>query len=165
MRTLHHVREMLHRVQSVASVAAVFGGIIAAASAQDRDLQSDLQNLNVRHASAHYALAGTVTDEKLEHYGQALEHVYREYAKGFSELLAKPRQSDAGEGAAEKFSVVVLAHADEYAEFTKAYFGESAEHTTGMFVPSASLLVIRDGRDRDCSSWDMAPSRTRGAPP
>lgn len=144
MRTLHHVREMLRRVQSVASVVAVVGGIITAAPAQDRDLQSDLQDLNVRQASAHYALAGTVTDEKLEHYGQALEHVYREYAKGFSELLAKP-----GEGAAETFNVVVLARADEYAEFTKAYFGDSAEHTTGMFVPSASLLVIRDGRDRE----------------
>ena len=149
MRESHQAHGMLTRAQEFMFLAAVFGGLVVVAAAQVRDLQSDLQNLNVRHATSHYALAGTVTDVKLKLYGQALEHVYREYAKGFAELLADPRENNAGDGSAKKFNVVVLAHADEYTEFTNAYFGKWAEHTSGMFVPTASLLVIRDGRDRE----------------
>ena len=122
--------------------------ILCSTTGQDRDLFSDLKDLNVRHTTAHYALAGTVSDGKLRDYAQALELAYREYAKGFGELLdrQKPGRDD---DAADRFRVVILAKSAEYKEFTRAYFGERAEHSTGQFVPAARLLIIRDSKDRE----------------
>ena len=121
--------------------------ILCSVAGQDRDLFSDLKDLNVRHRTAHYALAGTVSEAKLRDYGQALELAYREYAKGFGELLDLQEKNRA-DRAAELFRVVILAKSAEYKEFTSAYFGEGAEHSTGQFVPAARLLVIRDSDDR-----------------
>ena len=66
----------------------------AFAFAQLGDLQSDLAKLNVRHRTEHYAIAGTASDARLAEYGRCLEYIYREYANGFSELLAT-QQTDA----------------------------------------------------------------------
>ncbi len=126
--------------------AAVFAFLSATLPGQQRDLKSDLSNLNERHKTAHYVLAGTVSDAKLKHYGQALEFVYREYAKGFGDLLDRPKTKK-GDEASERFKVVIIAKAAEYEEFTKAYFGTAAEHSAGLFVPSANLLVILDRPD------------------
>ena len=54
---------------------AIVGILANSAPAQKRDLESDLSNLNERHKTAHYVLAGTVSDAKLKDYGQALEFV------------------------------------------------------------------------------------------
>ena len=51
---------------------------VAVAWSQTRDLRGDLQNLNVRHRTGHYALAGTVSDARLAEYGKYLEYIYRE---------------------------------------------------------------------------------------
>jgi len=131
-----------------AVVATLSAMILCLAPSQGRDLHSDLKGLNVRHTTAHYALAGTVTDAKLRDYGQALELAHREYANGFGEMLdrKKPGRDD---NAVERFRVVILAKAAEYEEFTGAYFGEGAENTTGQFVPATKLLIIRDQEDRE----------------
>ncbi len=63
------------------------GLLTPAAYAQFGDLKDKLEELNVRLTTDHYVLAGTVTDERLELYAEALEYVYREYQSGFSELL------------------------------------------------------------------------------
>ncbi len=130
------------------ALAACLAMTATAAGGSQRDLRSDLKNLNVRYTTEHYALAGTAADAKLQHYGEALEYVYREYATGFSELLEK---QDAGsdKDAVARFNVVVLATADEYTEFTEAYFQGGMEHTTGIFVASVNLLIIRDTGDRE----------------
>jgi hypothetical protein len=57
------------------------------ATAQRSNLAEKLGELNVRHASEHYALAGTVADARLEEYGRALEWIYGEYAQGFTKLF------------------------------------------------------------------------------
>jgi len=125
--------------------------ILTAANAQDRDLFADLKDLNVRHTTPHYALAGTVTDARLREYGQALELAYREYAAGFGELLQPRGKQDArgkNEETPDRFRVVVLAKAEEYKEFTRAYFDSGAEYSTGLFVSAAKLLIIQDTDDR-----------------
>jgi len=114
---------------------------------QQRDLRHDLQGLHIRHTTAHYAMAGTISDAKLAQYGEALEFIHREYAKGFGELLAK-KTSEKKEAAEDKFHVVVLAKETEYHEFVGAYFGASAESSSGLFVPSVNLLVILDRSDQ-----------------
>ena len=121
---------------------------ISAVENPKRNLQGDLKKLNVRLNTEHYALAGTINDAKLGNYGEALEYVYREYATGFGGLFDQ-QDVEVGKDAAERFNVVILAKTAEYTEFTKAYFRDGAEHTSGIFVPSAKLLIIRDGRDRD----------------
>lgn len=68
-----------------------------AAFAQFTNLKDKLKELNVRVTTDHYILAGTVTDERLQIYANALEYIYREYETGFSELLEdqgeEPRKS------------------------------------------------------------------------
>ncbi|HEY3246135.1 MAG TPA: hypothetical protein VGM03_22555 [Phycisphaerae bacterium] len=59
------------------------------------DLSADLSNLNIRHRTEHYALAGTAKQERLTDYGRCLEYIYKEYAKGFTELLTKPGEKPA----------------------------------------------------------------------
>lgn len=129
-------------------VIVLFALSFDAAIAQTRDLHTDLKDLNVRHTTAHYLLAGTVSDATLQHYGQALELAHKEYAKGFDELLDE-RNAGARKATVERFNVVILAKAAEYRELTGAYFGEAAEHSTGMFVPAEKLLIIRDSRNRE----------------
>ena len=130
------------------ALGAFFVITVSAAGDPRRDLRSDVKNLNVRYATEHYALAGTTSDAKLENYGEALEYVYREYAMGFGELFDQ-QEADASKDADKRFNVVILATADEYTEFAKAYFRDGMEHSTGLFAASASLLIIRDGGDRE----------------
>ncbi len=87
----------------------LFAGVLApAAHAQFGDLKDKLKELNVRLTTDHYVLAGTVTDERLELYAQALEYVYREYQAGFSELLEdqqkEARKSGKGKSGRSKSS-------------------------------------------------------------
>ena len=89
-----------------AVATAISAMIVCAAAGQDRDLFSDLENLNVRHTTAHYALAGTVSDAKLRDNGKALELAYREYATGFGELLDRQVKNRA-DLAAEPFRAAV----------------------------------------------------------
>ena len=138
--------------------------------AQTGDLEVDLADLNIRHRTEHYALAGTVTEDRLVEYGRCLEYIHKEYATGFAELLERPadqaptskkgdkdrRPSRKSERSAKKeghsrafsadgaFKVVILATVAQYREFGEAYFGGRAEHTRGLFVPSAQRLLIRD---------------------
>lgn len=62
--------------------------------AQYGELSEKLKELNVRHETDHYVLAGTVTDNRLEMYGRALEYIHREYRKGFSEVLKAQDRED-----------------------------------------------------------------------
>lgn len=126
----------------VLAIIQVFG---IANGGPQRDLRSDLKSLNVRHTTEHYAISGTVSEEKLSRYGRALEYIFREYARGFSELVKKTASPNNPEKAKALFNVVILATAAEYEEFTKAYFDAHAEHTNGLFVPAVDLLIIRDG--------------------
>ena len=64
--------------------------------AKPASLSDDLDKLNVRHRTEHYAIAGTITDPRLAEYGRCLEYIYKEYAKGFSELLAAAPSVNAG---------------------------------------------------------------------
>ncbi len=125
--------------------------------AQPRELGSDVENLNVRHSTKHYALAGSVSQDKLIEYGRCLEFIHAEYEKGFGDLLSKssvttPNRSPDKDGVRHEddtntsslFRVVILGSKKDYREFTRAYFGQFAEHTAGMFVPSVELLIILD---------------------
>ena len=79
-------------------IAAVVWLMPPACLAQRGDLAEKLKELNVRLETDHYVLAGTVTDSRLELYGQALEHIYREYRKGFSEVLKSQEKKDRKSG-------------------------------------------------------------------
>ncbi len=133
----------------------------AGAPGQRADLRSDLAKLNVRQRTEHYALAGTVSEARLTEYGRCLEYIYKEYAKGFSDLLA-PAQPPVRLGASKEitqanpsevtslsekdigFPVIVYAKDDEYLEFSQKYFAGDLEHTRGAFVPALKLLIVRD---------------------
>lgn len=158
-------------VRSPAISCTVAGSCLIAASApksalaQKANLRADLDNLNVRHQTEHYAMAGTVSDARLQDYGQCLEFIYKEYATGFAELTSNeaaapddqpvhadpdhkmksrsPMRGDFG----GRFPVIILAKADEYDQFGARYFPESLEHTRGVFLRSLKLLVIRDDSD------------------
>lgn len=54
---------------------------------QTRNLHTDLADVVIRLRTDHYALAGTVSDERLADYGRALEYIHQEYATGFAQLL------------------------------------------------------------------------------
>lgn len=115
-------------------------------------LPVDVNNLNIRHRTPHYALAGTASDARLEEYGRCLEYIYREYADGFTELIEEtPAGSATQKGDRrrddDRFKVVIFDKQAEYNEFGAAYFGRGAEHTTGMFVGGVELLLICDARD------------------
>lgn len=66
--------------------------------AQRGNLSEKLKELNVRLETDHYVLAGTVTDSRLQMYGRALEYIYREYEKGFSEVLKEQDKKDRKSG-------------------------------------------------------------------
>ena len=61
---------------------------------QSNSLSARLKELNVRRQTQHYAFAGTVTDERLDLYADALEYIYCEYEKVFSEVLKEEDESD-----------------------------------------------------------------------
>ncbi len=69
------------------AVSVVALACVAPAAAQRSNLAEKLGELNVRHVTEHYALAGTVADARLEEYGRALEWIYGEYAQGFTKLF------------------------------------------------------------------------------
>jgi len=75
-------------------IAAVAWLTPPACLAQRGNLAEKLKELNVRLETDHYVLAGTVTDSRLELYGQALEYIHREYRKGFSEVLKSQEKED-----------------------------------------------------------------------
>lgn len=127
----------------VAAAASLVAGPLV--FCQTRDLLGDIGDLNIRHTTDHYALAGTVQDQKLVEYGRALEYIYEEYSTGFEELIAGA-QDDRSRRPDRKtrFKVVILATDAEYEEFAGAYFGDFAEHTRGLFISQVQLLVIRD---------------------
>ncbi len=164
-----------HRLYELACLACA-GMLWATTSAwcQTRDLKEDLGRLTIRRQTDHYSLSGTVSDERLAQFGRCLEYIYREYADGFTELLADhPQTKQAGpdvraedrhgkerpEDSAtersepapkdERFKVVIFATLAEYNEFGGAYFGEHVEHTTGLFVPARQLLIICDAGDKN----------------
>ena len=114
-------------------------------NAQTGDLFADLADLNVRKKTAHYALAGTVSEAKLQEFGRCLEYIYSEYATGFAELI-RGGAVDEPNGRKSKtpdlFRVVILATRDQYQEFVRPYFGETAEFSSGLYVNAADLLVI-----------------------
>lgn len=156
------------------------GGAATGTPAQTRSLRSDLGNLNVRLRTDHYAISGTIGDDRLAEYGRALEYIHKEYAAGFARLITrrneqlggsdeladlgrrakgaaprsadhiertpytKPPENDGPAAPDRRFKVVVLSTGAEYQEFTQPYFGGRAEHTRGLFVPGAQLLIIRD---------------------
>ncbi len=70
------------------------------AAAQRSNLAEKLGELNVRHVTEHYALAGTVGDARLEEYGRALEWIYGEYAQGFRKLFEEEEKK--GKAASRK---------------------------------------------------------------
>lgn len=114
-----------------------------------RDLQQDLQKLNVRHTTEHYELAGTIANDRLVDYGRCLEYIHGEFTAGFDQLLSRSAEVQTGKAAAdERFRVIILATQKEYDELTQAYFGTHAEFTRGIFVAAAKLLVISDDGDR-----------------
>ncbi|UCE59874.1 MAG: hypothetical protein JSU63_20820 [Phycisphaerales bacterium] len=114
---------------------------LSVAWGQTRDLGDDLGRLNVRHSTEHYRLAGTVSDVQLAEFGRCLEYIYTEYAKGFGKLLDKP-SDDTASAEDKRFDVVILAKQKEYEEFRQAYFGVYSEHTSGLYIPRAQLLLI-----------------------
>src|SRR5437870_5527214 len=76
--------------------------IVSTASAQG--LAEKIDSLNVRKSTSHYRLAGTVTDTRLATYANALEAIYGEYEKGFSELLKTEHTAAERKSAADKRS-------------------------------------------------------------
>jgi len=151
-----HPAVSLRRYRLVAVVLAA----AAETGAQTRSLLDDVGQLKIRQRTEHYALAGTVPEARLAEYGRALEYVYAEYARGFEGLLAAPvpgRNPESGSNNPDQGTparpppstdrrcvVVVLDTPAQYEEFTRAYFADRAEHTRGLFVAAAGLLVIRD---------------------
>ncbi len=127
-------------------------GATVFAQAPQRDLRDDVEKLHIRHRTAHYALAGTVSAERFAEYGRCLEFIHAEYASGFLELLGREVAPSPAAGPPEgepdtRHRVVILAAAREYDEFTAAYFQGHAEHTRGLYVPGVRLLIIRDDPD------------------
>jgi len=85
----HGARPAARRRKELAACLAllVVAAVVAPAAAQRQVLARKLENLNVRLTTEHYRLAGTVSDERLAMYGQALEYIYREYERGFKSVL------------------------------------------------------------------------------
>lgn len=90
--------------RSALTAAALLVAQVPATRAQPGRLASRLEDLNVRVETEHYALAGTVSESTLEEYGQALEFIYREYARGFDSLLKEKDEGGASGAAAQSRS-------------------------------------------------------------
>jgi hypothetical protein len=140
--------------RAVAGILGVSWVVAQSVQALGGDLRGDLTRLNVRHVTAHYELAGTVSNARLEEYGRCLEYIYAEYARGFGELVPGKVFPVSGRPGAvprgpqlPRFRVIVFDRQAEYDEFARANFDGTAEHTRGLFVPGAELLLIRDEAD------------------
>ncbi len=135
----------------------------ATLAAQTGDLKKDVRDLDIRHRTEHYEIAGTVSQDRLEEYGRCLEYIHAEYARGFEELIGgkdvgthpespsktrskpvNPPKPDPSVEQPDRFKVVVFADGPSYEQFTRSYFRGQAEHTRGLFVPGVDLLLIRD---------------------
>jgi hypothetical protein len=136
------------------------------ALAQKGDLIADIANLDVRHETTHYAIAGTSSDAKLLDYGRCLEYIYLEYARGFAQLTeadANDKRADAEANAKKndkslqaelmsgtvkgRFPVIIFSKPAEYDQFAAKYLPERLEHTRGVYLHSLKLLLIRDDSD------------------
>ncbi len=126
-------------------------------------LARDLDDLEIRHRTAHYAMAGTVDERPLREYGRCLEYVHTEYARGFAKLLKeKPRrgrrtrtpqpadsESEPGEKEkrdpdADRFRVIIFATQQEFLDFTMKYLLLDMEHAGGCYIPRLKLLIVLD---------------------
>ncbi len=126
--------------------------MVPPAWSQTGALPVDVNNLNIRHRTQRYALAGTASDARLAEFGRCLEYIYREYADGFTELIAEPPPGqetgeEDGAGGDGRFKVVIFDKQAHYDEFGRAYFGVRAEHTRGLYVHAVGLLLISDVAD------------------
>jgi hypothetical protein len=139
------------------------------APAQSRDLAADLADLDVRHRTEHYALAGTAAESRLVEYGQYLEYIHAEYTSGFESLLEqaerptraepngrrrrKPAKADSppitSGQLGNRFKVIILRTQREYAHFARQYIGQGSEFSSGMFIPSLELLLILENKDSE----------------
>ena len=95
------------RIVMLAIIPAWTAAASLPAAGQSLDqVREKLEQLNVRHQTKHYRLAGTVSDARFREYGQALEYVHAEYTRGFRSLLkgAKKERSvkKRGSGRAKK---------------------------------------------------------------
>lgn len=77
----------------VAARSGMAGALVLAlcafcATARADDLGERLAELNIRHETKHYVLAGTVSTGRMREYGRALEFIHREYERAFGKLLA-----------------------------------------------------------------------------
>lgn len=151
----------------------------APALAQPRaGLAEKLEELNVRHQTDHFVLAGTVSDERLEEYGRALEWIYGQYTRGFADLLRDEKRANAAQrrkaagarrsnvpqraeqsadseqtsladiDADESHRIIIFAERGEYLTFGSQYI-RGSEHSIGLFLDSANLLLILDQGDAD----------------
>ncbi len=89
------------RIPRLAALVWVAALPSALCFAQPGALNEKLKELNVRSQTEHYVIAGSVPDTRLQTYAQALEYIYREYARGFGEVL-RSGEEDAGQGKASK---------------------------------------------------------------
>ncbi len=80
--------------------AAVAGALVVPAASAQEDLLEKLKQLRIRHTTANYELAGTITQPRLEHFGEALEFIHREYSAGFDRLLGSAGGAGSAEGGA-----------------------------------------------------------------
>jgi hypothetical protein len=153
-------------LRKVSSILAIVSCSVACAPAagqvNEDELARDLQRLNVRLRTPHYAIAGTVSDERLQEYGRCLEYIYAEYARGFDTLLGDaPRRSTRrpmtpGRGGsrrgpdpdADRFQVIIFAEQRQFQEFSNKYLQGALEHASGCYIPTFGLLLILDLQDR-----------------
>lgn len=91
------LRSMLRSIAALLAAAALGP---STAYAQRSGTPAD--SINVRLKTEHYAIAGSVSDERLRDYGRALEFIYSEYEKGFAKLLDSPDKSAKTKPASEK---------------------------------------------------------------
>lgn len=148
--------------------AVLWAAVSTAAAGEKVDLIAKCETLAIHHETEHYLLAGSISQKRLEEFGQCLEYIYAEYTRGFDMLLnaeRKPdqppgpkgpaRQSDAGRPAggaqptatapaATRFHVAVLATKEEYVDFYRVGTTSKTEYSRGMFIPDQKLLLILD---------------------
>ena len=112
----------------------VLVGLAPIATGEDGNLGKDLEKLNVRLKTPHYALAGTVSDARLAECGRCLEFIHREYARGFEGLLARGRQkADGGKGMSGSPQQGHPEEADKPAERRAVGVGDRAEDDDDRF--------------------------------
>lgn len=97
MRTLSDRPNSTDSVTNPILFVLALVGLVGAASAwsaEPPNLRERLQQLNVRSATPHYNIAGTVQDARLREYAAALELIYAEYDRGFARLFEEPAKAD-----------------------------------------------------------------------